>query len=101
MVLRKDVHQLKNNSTRLDEQVKKIRNESYLLDKEVTEINHQSTYLKQDVVDIYRDVRVLNTGWWDTSIVKVNAEKGGTKLGIWQGDCENDDECVANLINIK
>jgi len=98
IVLKEDIRKLKNKLKGSHKQVNDIKHETDLQKDKVTKLNYLYTDLECDVDDIYKDVRILNTGWWDVAIVKVNAEEGDTKLGICHGDCDADHECAANLV---
>jgi len=99
MGLKKDVGDLETDSRGLDKDVKNILKESDLLKEQVTKLDRLHTDLECDVDIISIDVKVLNSGWWDAAIVKVDADDV-MKLGICQGGCDNDDDCAGELICI-
>jgi len=97
--LKRGVRDVKKDSRVLDEEITNILSESDLLKKKVTKLDRLYTDLECDVDIISIDVQVLNTGWWDAAIVKVDADDV-MKLGICQGGCDNDDDCAGELICI-
>jgi len=101
-VLKEDVRNLKIKLMGFDDQFIDIKHESEVLGEKVAKLDRLYTDLECDVVDISRDVQILNTGWWDAAIVRVNTVEGDTtKLGICHGDCDSNDECAANLVCVK
>jgi len=99
IVLKEDIAKLEDKLKGLHEQVDDIKHEADLQKDKVDHLDYLYTHLKHDVDDIDKDVQILNTGWWDAAIVKVNVEDGDTtKLGICHGDCDSNDECAANLV---
>merc|ERR1740124_1715285 len=98
IVLKEDIAKLEDKLKGLHHQADDIKHEADLQKGKVDKLDRLYTDLECDVDDIDKDVQILNTGWWDAAIVKVNVEEGDTKLGICHGDCDADHECAANLV---
>jgi len=98
IVLKEDIAKLEDKLKGLHHQADDIKHEADLQKGKVDKLDYLYTGLKHEVDDIDKDVQILNTGWWDAAIVKVNVEEGDTKLGICHGDCDADHECAANLV---